>query len=168
VRDAILAARAADVDLEHDLITVRGTKSNAATRQVPVEPTFRALLALLVKEAPGGPLVNVPRADGKGGTSDLVRHDLETARLTRADLARDDERHMPFTFHGMRHTAITHWAVAGRPQHWLLAVAGHVSPEMTRRYLDLAAVVRKNFGTPHPKLPAALLARGRAGLFRVA
>lgn len=120
------------------------------------------------REAGDGALVNVPRADGKGGTSDLMRLDLEAAGLTRADLFRDDERHMPFTFHGLRHTAITHWAVAGRPQHWLLAVAGHVSPAMTRRYLDLAAVVRGKFGTPHPPLPAPLLARGKAGLFRVA
>lgn len=97
-----------------------------------------------------------------------MRQDLESAGLTRADLFRDDERHMPFPFHGCRHTAITHWAVAGRPRHWLLAVAAHVSPEMTRRYLDLAAVVRGKFGSPHPTLPASILARGKAGPFRVA
>lgn len=59
--------------------------------------------------------------------------------------------------------------VPGRSFNWLLALlAGHVSPEMTRRYVDLAAIVRGKVGTPHPKLFASLRARRKAGLFRVA
>ncbi len=66
---------------------------------------------------------------------------------------------MPFTFHGLRHTAITHWAVAGRDAKWLLLVAGHSDEAMTMRYLDKAAVVRGQFGTPHPVLPPELVKR---------
>lgn len=69
------------------MITVRGSKSSAATRRVPVEPSFRPLLELLLKEAGDGALVNVPRADGKGGTSNLMRLDLEAAGLARASSA---------------------------------------------------------------------------------
>lgn len=80
------------------------------------------------------------------------------ARISRSrgSLARrrDDAHHMPFTFHGLRHTCITHWAIAGRPQTWLLVVAGHTDAEMTRRYLDKAAVVRGRFGRlTHPCSP---------------
>lgn len=153
--------RPEDVDLEHELVTVRGSKTDAARRQVPIEPALRplleALLARAKKRKAGAPLVDVPRADGKGGAADLVKGDLRRAELSRADLWRDDEHAMPFTFHGLRHTAITHWAIAGRPQMWLQAVAGHTDAEMTRRYLDAASVVRRAFGDPHPELPANLL-----------
>lgn len=149
---------ASDVDVDHDLITVRGKKTSAARRQIPIAPALRPLLAVLVKVRKTGALFDVPRADGKGGAADLVKRDLERADITRADLTRDDAEHMPFTFHGLRHTAITHWAVAGHPLTWLLVVAGHTDAEMTRRYLDRAAVVRGRFGTPHPELPPDVLA----------
>lgn len=139
------------------MIRIRGKKSTAARRVVPIEPAFRPLLAALVKAFPTGPLFDVPRADGKGGASDLMKKDLDRAGLTRGDLFRDDAEHMPFTWHGLRHTAITHWAVAGRDARWLLLVAGHTSEEMTRRYLDKAAVVRGSFGAPHPELPPDVL-----------
>ncbi len=157
-RSEIERLTATDVDLEHGLITVRGKKTSAAKRQIPIEPALAPLLAILVGTRKTGALVDVPRADGKGGSSDLVKKDLERAGVTRADLSRDDAEHMPFTFHGMRHTAITHWAVAGQPLTWLLVVAGHTDAEMTRRYLDKAAVVRGRFGDPHPELPPEVMA----------
>jgi integrase len=144
---------AADVDMVHGLITVRGKKTNAAKRQIPIEPALAPLLSRLVKARKAGPLLVVPRADGKGGASDVTKKDLERAKIDREALLLDDAEHMPFTFHGMRHTAITHWAVAGRDPKWLLIVAGHTDEEMTRRYLDKAAVVRNAFGAPHPMLP---------------
>lgn len=155
-RSELERLEAADVDLEHDVITVRGKKSRAAKRQVPIEPAIRPLLEHIVKTRKTGPLLDVPRADGKGGSSDLIKRDLERAGLTRADLFRDDAEHMPFTFHGLRHTAITHWAVAGRDARWLQLVAGHTDAAMTMRYLDKAAVVRGSFGAPHPPLPPGL------------
>lgn len=64
---------------------------------------------------------------------------------------------MPFTVHGLRHSAITHWAVAGKGQLFLLTVAGHLDVTMTKRYLGKAASVSAKFGTPHPPLPPSLL-----------
>jgi hypothetical protein len=64
---------------------------------------------------------------------------------------------MPFTFHGLRHTAITHWAVAGKSQLFLLTVAGHMDVTMTKKYLGKAASVSAKFGQPHPPLPASIL-----------
>lgn len=156
-RSELARLRASDVDFEHGLITVRGKKTTAAKRQVPIEPALRPLLQVLCHERKVGPLLDAPRADGKGGASDLTKKDLERAKLSRADLFRDDADHMPFTFHGFRHAAITHWVVAGRNQLWLLLTAGHMDVSMTRRYLGKAEVLRATFGTPHPPLPVSLL-----------
>lgn len=166
---------ATDVDLEHEIIRVRGKKTTAAKRTIPIEPSLRPLLEALIAEeeervtrakAEGGelakgPLLAVPRADGKGGASDLTKRDLERAGLTRRELTLDDAEHMPFTFHGLRHTAITHWTVAGRDQLFLLTAAGHTDVTMTRRYLAAAASLSAKFGQPHPPLPPVLI--GAAG-----
>jgi integrase len=155
-RSELARLRASDVDFEHGLITVRGKKTTAAKRQVPIEPALSPLLQVLCHERKVGPLLDAPRADGKGGASDLTKKALERAKLSRADLFRDGADHMPFTFHGFRHTCITHWVVAGRNQLWLLLIAGHVDVSMTRRDLGKAEVLRATFGAPHP-LPASVL-----------
>jgi integrase len=146
-----------DVNLEHDTITVRGTKSNAARRQIPIEKPLRPLLVRLMKATKTGPLLDVPASTGHNGSSAIVKADLERADLERADLFRDDDVMMPFTFHGLRHTCITHWAVAGRDQLFLLTCAGHMDLKMTKRYLGKAASVSSKFGQPHPELPASVL-----------
>ena len=46
---------ASHVDFEHDVISVMGKKTNAATRQVPIDKALRPLLKVLAKEAPTGP-----------------------------------------------------------------------------------------------------------------
>lgn len=72
---------------------------------------------------------------------------------------------MPYTFHAHRHTAITHWAVAGKSQLFLLTVAGHLDITMTKKYLGKAAAVSSKFGEPHPELPPSLL--GEAKVIRL-
>jgi integrase len=156
-RSELERLEAADIDFEHERITVRGSKTDAAYREVPIEPALLPLLRILVKERKSGPLLDVPSGQGSNGTADLMKLDLERAKLTRAALYRDDAHVMPFNFHGTRHTAITHWAVAGKSQLFLLTVCGHLDVTMTRRYLGKAASVSAKFGTPHPPLPASVL-----------
>ncbi len=86
-----------------------------------------------------------------------MKADLERAKLTRAAIYRDDAHMMPFTFHGLRHTAITHWAMAGKSQLSLLTVAGHMDVTMTKKYLDKAASVSAKLGTPPPPSPTGVL-----------
>jgi integrase len=148
---------AAHIDFEHGMIEILGSKTAVATRRVPIEPALRPLLKLLWDERKTGPLVDAPRSDGGSGASALINEDLAKANVTRADLSRDDEQHMPFTFHGCRHTAVTHAYVAGRDETWLRIVYGHVGSEMTRRYLDAMALTRSTFGTPFPPLPPSIL-----------
>lgn len=156
-RSELERATVEDIDFEHERITVRGSKTDAAYRQVPIEPALLPLLRRLAKELKTGPLLRVPSGQGTNGTADLMRLDLQRAKLTRAALYRDDAHMMPFTFHGLRHTAITHWAVGGKSQLFLLTVAGHMDVTMTKKYLGKAASVSAKFGTPHPPLPASIL-----------
>lgn len=156
-RSELERLEANDVDLEHERITVRGSKTDAAYREVPIEPALLPLLRRLLKERKKGPLLDVPSGQGSNGTADLMKQDLERAELRRAALYRDDAHTMPFSFHALRHTAITHWAVAGKSQLFLLTVAGHMDVMMTRRYLGKAALASSKFGQPHPPLPSSIL-----------
>jgi integrase len=156
---------AEDVDLEHDVINVRRqnragkgsarTKTRAGRRQVPIEPTLRPLLeALMDHSEDGKPLLRVPPPED---CAELVRRDLLAAGCDREELFADDGERSHFTFHGLRHTCLTHWAVAGRPLPWLLSAAGHTSYEVTQRYIDAGMVMRGSFGQPHPPMPPGLL-----------
>ena len=165
---------ASDVDTDHGRIRVRGTKTTAAKRTIPIDAALRPLLEVLVAEeearlelaraeghqASPAPLLDVPRGDGKGGAADLTRADLERAGVTRAELTRDDDSHMPFTFHGLRHTCITHWAVAGKGELFLLTAGGHTDVTMTKCYVAAASSVSSKFGTPHPPIPPSVLGAG--------
>jgi hypothetical protein len=75
---------------------------------------------------------------------------------------------MAFTSHGLRHTAITHWAVGGKSQLFLLTVAGHLDVTMTKKYLGKAASVSAEFGQPHPSLPASVFGGTEVILLRPA
>jgi integrase len=155
-----------DVDLEHDAIVVRRqnrgggkgtgrTKTRAGRRSVPIEPALRPLLEVLVEICPEGkPLLRVPPPED---CAELVRKDLIAVGCDREELFADDAERGPFVFHGLRHTCLTHWAVAGKSMPWMLAAAGHTNVAMTMRYVDSAAVLRGRFGEPHPPIPASLL-----------
>lgn len=157
-RSELERLEAAHIDFEHGVVTVQGAKSNAARRQVPIEPALLPLLKKLVKERPSGPLLDVPDAHGHHGAAAITKMDLAKAKFTRPELHRDDDRFMPYTFRAYRHTAITHWAVAGKSQLFLLTVAGHLDVAMTKKCRGkAAAAVSSKFGKLHPELPPSLL-----------
>ena len=156
---------ARDVDFDHGVIVVRRqrrggaqeatkqTKTQAAKRTIPIDPELVALLKVLVEEAGDGQLVKMPPAED---CAERLRVDLRTAEINREELHTDDEERMHFTLHGLRHTAITHWAVAGKPMQWIQAAAGHTDWQTTQRYLDKAIGGSGAFGKPHPPIPAAI------------
>jgi integrase len=156
---------AGDIDFEHGIVNVRRqrrargaagkTKTRAGVRQIPIEGVLEPLLRLLVKRAEAGPLVRVPPMED---CAERMREDLRRAECTRAELYRDDDERQHFTFHGLRHTCLTHWAVAQRPLPWIRAAAGHAGYDATQHYVDLGAILRgQRFGEPHPPLPRELL-----------
>lgn len=85
-RSELERLEAAHIDCEHGVITVQGTKSNAARRQIPIEPALLPLLKQLVKERPSGPLLDVPDAHGHHGAAAITKMDLDEgqAHPTRA------------------------------------------------------------------------------------
>jgi len=140
------------------------TKTRAGRRQVPIEPALMPLLRLLVKDAPAGaPLLRVPPPED---CAELVRKDLLAAGCDREELFADGGERHHFTFHGLRHTALTHWAVAERPLQWLLVAAGHTNFDVTQRYIDAAVMLKGTFGQPHPPLPPSLLEDAESELWR--
>jgi integrase len=158
--------RATDVDFDQGVVYVRRqqkanraaharTKTRAAVRAIPIEAALEPLLRLLVKRAGDGRLVHVPPAED---CAERLRDDLIAAGCEREELFRDDEERQHFTFHGLRHTCLTHWAVAGRPLPWLMSAAGHTNYDATSVYVDAGVVLRgRSFGEPHPTLPESLL-----------
>jgi len=155
-----------DVDFEHGVIvvtrqqkdsnekTTTQLKTSNSRRSIKIHPHLEPLLRVLVAEArPNGAIVHVPPREDCG---ELVRKDLRTAGCERAALHTDDDVTLHFTAHGLRHTCITHWAVAGEPLASILGWAGHSDAKTTQRYLDLAASARSTFGEPHPPLPSSL------------
>ena len=140
---------ASEVDTDHDQIRVRGTKTTAAKRTIPIDAALRPLLEVLVAEeearlelaraeghqASPAPLLDVPRGDGKGGAADLTRADLERAGVTRAELTRDDDSHMPFTFTVSATPASRIGQWQGRASFSLLTAGGHTDVTMTKRYV---------------------------------
>lgn len=165
------ALRVASVDLEHAMLRVseqqrsnrgarRRTKTDAGAREVPIHEQLVGLLEVLVdraggKDCPAAALLRVPPAED---CAELVRKDLHTAGVTRADIFEDSERVQPFTFHGMRHTCLTHWAMAAGGNVWALAAAGHTDHKTAARYISRANLLRAGrFGAPHPALPTTML-----------
>ncbi len=157
------------LDFEHAIINVRKqrrarkegeaklsrTKTSAGRRQVPMEANLIPLLRVLAEvTGDGEPLLRIPPAED---CAEKVRDDLITAGCDREELFADDAERQPFTFHGLRHTCLTHWAVAGKGAQWLSA-AGHTDLATIMGYIDVAAMLSGSFGQPHAPLPPSLLA----------
>jgi integrase-like protein len=118
---------------------------------------------LAEQAADGEALLRIPPPED---CAELVRKDLLAAGCQREELYADDGERQHFTFHGLRHTCLTHWVVAGRPLQWLLVAAGHTSYEVTQGYVDAASMLRGTFGPPHPPLPEELVREVAANTMR--
>jgi integrase len=46
-------------------------------------------------------------------------------------------------FHDLRHTCITKLAEAGVPDHVLMSISGHISPEMIRHYSHIRSKAKE-------------------------
>jgi integrase len=160
------------VDFEHGVLNVRRqsragklarTKTAAGRRQVPIEAELAPLLEVLVDlAADGEPLLRIPPPED---CAELVRKDLIAAGCDREELFADDAERHHFTFHGLRHTCLTHWAVAGKGVQFLSA-AGHTDLATTQGYVDVALMVSGGFGQPHPPIPGNLVAEAASVSWR--
>lgn len=122
----IVGLRWADVDFEQCTITLMRTK-NGDARIIPLT----ASAAAIFKDSPtfGAPsntLVFVSQHSQKSEQKVSIRHPFERA----VKIAGIED----FRFHDLRHTAASYMAMGKATQGELMAILGHRSPMMTRRY----------------------------------
>jgi len=160
-----------DIDLAREIVHVRhgmdrktdevtAPKAKRARAPFTIEPALLPLLRAMHKESGG-----VGRVVGDVGDerklSEILRRDLATAGVTRAELHESSKKPPRewMVMHGCRHTGVTWMAVRGDEPLMIMARAGHADIKTTLSYVNRAALIRKAYGTPFPSLPKALLKR---------
>ena len=118
----ILSLTWGQVDLKEGFITLRpeDTKTNDA-RLIPLT----AELVEMLKAMPRG-LPNTPVFTYQGRTVGEIKRSFSTA--CKAAGIED------FTFHDLRHTAINNWRQAGHDYFRIMAVSGHKTMSVFKRY----------------------------------
>lgn len=115
-----------DIDFERNSLTLHETK-NGDRRVVPLIPAAATILKQLPNYAssPTALVFKSERLNSRKGTVS-IRNAFEKA-LKAAEID-------GFRFHDLRHTAASYLAMSGATQGELMAILGHRSPHMTRRY----------------------------------
>ena len=112
---------------------------------------------MLVKAPEGraGRLLRVPPSED---CAELLRADLWTVGVRRADLHTSDAARTRMTFHALRDSGLTHRAVRGDSPIAIQWAAGHTDYKMTQGYVDRGRVEARRIGVPLPPIPASILA----------
>lgn len=115
-----------DIDFNLRTITLRETK-NGDKRIIPLAKDSEYLFKLCSTYSitSSGPIFKSTRRNSKSGILS-VRSSFETALK--------DSNIKGFRWHDLRHTAASYLAMNGATQGELMAILGHRSPHMTRRY----------------------------------
>lgn len=115
-----------DISFDRHLITLQKTK-NGDKRYIPLTEEAENLLKSLPNYySDPESLVFSSKRNSNCENKVCVRESFERA-VQRANIK-------DFRFHDLRHTAASYMAMAGATQGELMAILGHRSPQMTRRY----------------------------------
>ena len=124
-----------DVDMEAGVIQIRRSKTEAGHREVPLNPAAAWAVSRLLERAKAVQAAEphhhlFPACEHGNIDPEVPQATWRTAwrALTTAAGLKG------LRFHDLRHHAITKLAEAGVPEHTMMAIAGHVSPQMTRHY----------------------------------
>ncbi|MBM9536197.1 tyrosine-type recombinase/integrase [Desulfobulbus alkaliphilus] len=123
-----------DVDLTHNVLTVRDTKSGK-NRHVPMTERVRKMFQHIAEEAGTGALV-FPSRKGelrKGPISNSFDKAVDALGFNEGVT----DRRQKVTFHVLRHTCASWMAMAGVELYSIKEVLGHQSIQMTERYSHL-------------------------------
>jgi hypothetical protein len=115
------------------------------------------LNAMHAKSGGQGPVVLIP---DRKHASEILRHHLKLAGVTRPELFQDDDTNKNIRFHDMRSTGLTWLALRGDDPLKIQYRAGHKEFEMTQVYIRTAENLRTSgeaIGDLFPELPASLL-----------
>jgi integrase len=115
-----------DIDFERNSITLRETK-NGDRRVVPLIPAAAAIFKQLPSytPCPVGQVFQTERRNNRKGVPSIRQAFAKAMKAAEID---------GFRFHDLRHTAASYLAMSGATQGELMAILGHRSPHMTRRY----------------------------------
>jgi integrase len=139
----------ADVDFDHDLISLRDTKSGK-TRQVPLTSEARAMLEARKAAKNGAALVFPPSKTAKpkeqpepsrAPANEKIVQISETFNRVVAALGLNDDIEDPrqkVVFHTLRHTFASWLVQRGVPLVTVARLLGHATTAMTERYSHLA------------------------------
>jgi integrase len=148
--------RLRDIDLSGKSIAVQreSTKTDAGRREIPLNETALWAVSRLVDRAqalgasdPEHYLFPAFRfRHTKTGNSGGTGHDpmchMKTWRTAWRSLRK--AAGLPtLRFHDLRHTCITKLAEAGVPDHVLMSISGHISPEMIKHYSHIRSKAKE-------------------------
>lgn len=162
-----------DVELASGVVTVHhavlrdGTETSTKTeraRRFALEQTLLPLLRAMRQETGGEG--RVVRLGGERDLARSLRSMLRRARIDRPELQQASPTRKPLTWHDLRATAGTWWAVRGDSAPVIQDRLGHTNYAMTQRYVREAAIIREGFGEPFPELPKCLIDGPEKGFSR--
>jgi integrase len=114
-----------NIDFNQNLITLELTK-NGERRVIPLTQSIKAILnSIQTSDQLKGPLFKSNRYNNKSGNIAIRNAFLKALQLANIK---------NFRFHDLRHTAASYLAMQGATQGELMAILGHKTPAMTRRY----------------------------------
>jgi integrase len=141
-----------DIDPEHDLVHVhraidKRTKLEKSTkagrpRRMPIEPNVALLVRILYAEAEAAGRSRLVVLAWSAWPK-LLRADLLTAGVTRAELHAGDASRQPLRFHDLRATGITWAGIRGDDPLKIRQRAGHAKFSTTEGYLRTAEDLSK-------------------------
>lgn len=140
--------------LDYDTGQVKSTKGKE-TRRFALEPNVVPVFEAVRAEQPNAVRV----FDAFTEPKDLavrLRHYLEVAGVTRAELFTTDETRKNITFHDLRATGITWAAIRGDGLERIQYRAGHATASTTQGYIREAEAVGAAVGEVFPELPLSV------------
>ncbi len=168
----LAALTAQDFDLVHSSATIarqRDRKTNAdkqtktkRIRSTDIEPELVPLIEMLVAARPKGRLFPDEDRPTDEERATMLRVDLLTAGIARAELHKDDDpQHLPLWFHHLRDTGLTWMAVRGDDPLRIQWRGGHTDFKTTQKYIAQGRMLAVGAGfrrvPPFPPLPDDLL-----------
>ncbi|MDB2613622.1 site-specific integrase [Chlamydiales bacterium] len=133
-----------DVNFDLEFITLHQTK-NGEKRVIPIT---NEVVEVLKKCSTYGDAPNESIFKSRKKSSSALPLSIRKSFIKAMKVAQIDS----FRFHDLRHTAASHLAMKGATQGELMAILGHKSPQMTRRYAHysqdhLRAILAKSNST---------------------
>jgi len=128
-----------DIDMQHNLLTLKDEKNDSTYKVFIEDPTLIALLAARLKEMKVTDKVLDYKVEGVHQIDKHISNQLQPILndLFNADLKKNDRKNR-VVVHTLRHTFASHLAINGTPIFTIQKLMNHADISMTMRYAKLA------------------------------